>query len=151
MPGVGEALKREIAGLGLVEQWWLWGFEGCGCSGCDWAGWLRGAFAGKRMMSFAGFWPICVVPQRCYRLLPLRYLDLRMTACPQAVWRAAETMIFDVWRALHAAALAVVGGALGCCAGAIVLMMINWPPQHGQGSARTRGGSSVSPRLSSLA
>jgi hypothetical protein len=85
LPGVGEALKREIAGLGLVEQWWLWGFAGCGCSESAWAGWLRGAFAVNPIMSFAGFWPICVAPQGCHRLLPLRYLDLRMTVCPQAV------------------------------------------------------------------
>ena len=55
LPGVGEALKREIAGLVLVGQLWLWGFEGCGCAGCDWAGWLRGAFGGKRMHEFCEF------------------------------------------------------------------------------------------------
>jgi len=31
LPGVGEALKREIAGLSLVEQVWLWGFDACAC------------------------------------------------------------------------------------------------------------------------
>ena len=28
LPGVGEAPKREIAGLGLADQIWLWVFEG---------------------------------------------------------------------------------------------------------------------------
>jgi len=28
LPGVGEALKREIVGLGLVERTCLWGFDG---------------------------------------------------------------------------------------------------------------------------
>ena len=46
----------------------------------------------------------------------------------------------DVWRARHAVALCGFGGALECCAGAIVSTMINCPPQHGQGSARTLGG-----------
>jgi hypothetical protein len=41
----------------------------------------------------------------------------------------------------HASVLFVAGGALGCWADAIVSMMINCPPQHGQGSAKTRGSS----------
>jgi hypothetical protein len=53
--GVGEALKREIAGLVLVDQWCLWGFVGFGCSGSGWTGWLRRAFSGKRLMSFLNF------------------------------------------------------------------------------------------------
>ena len=106
LPGVGEALKREIAGLGLVEQRYLWGFDGCGCFGFALSRACLGAFRGDLSGRFAF---------------------------------------------LHAAAFAVVGGALGCCAGAIVSMMISWPPQHGQGIASTRGGSSVSPRLSLLA
>ena len=57
---------------------------------------------------------------------------------------AAEGVVGHVWGALHAAALFGFGGALGCCAGAIVSMMINCPPQHGQGRARTRGGLSAS-------
>ena len=31
LPGVGEALKREIAGLGLVGRLLLWGLSWCGC------------------------------------------------------------------------------------------------------------------------
>jgi hypothetical protein len=49
-----------------------------------------------------------------------------------------------VWHAGHAAALFGSGGALGYCAGAIVLKMISFPPQHGHGSARVRGGLSAS-------
>ena len=49
-----------------------------------------------------------------------------------------------VWRARHAAALLGSGGALGCCDGAIVSTMISWPPQHGHGSTRVRGGLSAS-------
>jgi hypothetical protein len=37
LPGVGEALKREIAGLGLVGQL-LWGFACRACGGFDPAG-----------------------------------------------------------------------------------------------------------------
>ena len=35
LPGVGEALKREIAGLGLVGCLLLWGFERCVCFESD--------------------------------------------------------------------------------------------------------------------
>ena len=35
-PGVGEALKREIAGIFLVGQAGLWGFEDCSCIGFGW-------------------------------------------------------------------------------------------------------------------
>jgi hypothetical protein len=34
--GVGEALKREIAGMVLVGQPGLWGFEDGGCFGFGW-------------------------------------------------------------------------------------------------------------------
>ena len=34
--GVGEALKREIAGMVLVGQPGLWGFEDCSCIGFGW-------------------------------------------------------------------------------------------------------------------
>jgi hypothetical protein len=33
--GVGEALKREIAGLGLVDRLLLWGFGWWACLGSD--------------------------------------------------------------------------------------------------------------------
>ena len=35
LPGVGEALKREIAGLGLVGRLLLWGFGLWACLGSD--------------------------------------------------------------------------------------------------------------------
>jgi hypothetical protein len=41
LPGVGEALKREIAGLVLADRLCLWGFEGRGCLGSDWASRVR--------------------------------------------------------------------------------------------------------------
>ena len=63
-----------------------------------------------------------------------------MTIGSQVMSPAAEGVVRDVWCARHAAALCVFGGALGCWAGAIVSMMISCPPQHEQGSARTRGG-----------
>ena len=58
----------------------------------------------------------------------------------QVVLPGTEDVVRDVWRARHAVALCGFGGALECCAGAIVSTMINCPPQHGQGSARTLGG-----------
>ncbi len=48
---------------------------------------------------------------------------------PRAVDRTAEVAILDLWRTYHAAAFAVVGGALGCCAGSIVPAMISWPSE----------------------
>ena len=36
LPGVGEALKWEIAGRVLVDQPGLWGFEDGGCFGFGW-------------------------------------------------------------------------------------------------------------------
>ena len=85
LPGVGEALKREIAGLVWVGRLLLWGFVGFGCSGFDWTGWLHRAFSGKRLMNFSDLWPICTASHRCHRLLSLRCLDLRMTVGPQTV------------------------------------------------------------------
>jgi hypothetical protein len=53
---------------------------------------------------------------------------------------ATEDVVRDLWRARHAVALCGFGGGLECCADAIVSTVINCLPQHGQGSARTRGG-----------
>ena len=36
LPGVGEALKREIAGMVLLGQPGLWGFEDGDCFGFGW-------------------------------------------------------------------------------------------------------------------
>ena len=151
MPGVGEALKREIAGLGLVEQRYLWGFDGCCCFGFALSHACLGAFRGDLSGRFAFFWSICVLRLGVWRLSHGHYLEWRIRMGPRAVDRTAEVAILDLWRTYHAAAFAVVGGALGCHSGVIALMMISWPPQHGQGIANTRGGSSVSPRLSLLA
>jgi len=85
LPGVGEALKREIAGLVLVDQPWLWGFEGQGCSESGWARGIRGACAGDRIIGFAGFLPICATSCGFQHPSHWRYLDLRMPAGPQAV------------------------------------------------------------------
>ncbi len=85
MAGVGEALKREIAGLVLADQLCLWGFGGLGSPGSDWAGWVRGAGAGKLIMGFAGFLPMCVASRGFQQLSPLGYLDLRMTVGPLAM------------------------------------------------------------------
>jgi len=124
LPGVGEALKREIAGLGLVGWFWLWGFavearfgfallhEGLGVFWVDLSRW------------FAIFWPICAARHDVLGLSRSRphgwahtYGAAGNVACGCGCnFRCAG-------RAFHAAALAVVGGALGCCAGAIVSMM----------------------------
>jgi hypothetical protein len=63
---------------------------------------------------------------------------------PLLISPAIGTGFRDIRPVLHAAAFAFAGGALGCWAGAIVSTMINCPPQHGQGRARTRGGASAS-------
>jgi len=42
LPGVGEALKREIAGLVLAGQLWLWGFVRWACLGSDLPDQLKG-------------------------------------------------------------------------------------------------------------
>ncbi len=57
----------------------------------------------------------------------------------QVLPAATDGVFSYVWRALHAGALADVGGALECCAGANVSTMINRPPQHEHGRARTLG------------
>ena len=149
LPGVGEALKREIAGFVLADQPWLWGFEERVCFESDWASWVRGAYADKRILGFAGFLPICVAPWVIRRPLHHGYSNMRRQVGPHAMWRAAEVKHGDLRHACHAAALAAVGGALGFCCGAKVSTMSSCPPQHGQGSARTRGCSPPSPLESS--
>ena len=74
------------------------------------------------------------------QLLPHRELDQRIMMGSQVTPPADGGGFGHVWRARHAAALFGSGGALGCCAGAIVSTIISWPPQHGHGSARVRGG-----------
>ena len=48
LPGVGEALKREIAGLGLLGRLLLWGFERWACVGFDLTKRLNGLPWAKR-------------------------------------------------------------------------------------------------------
>lgn len=74
-----------------------------------------------------------------HRLLLCLQLDQRMMMGSQVASAAADGVFGYVWRALHAAALADVGGALECCTGAKVSTMINRPPQHGHGRARILG------------
>jgi len=151
LPCVGEALKREIAGLVLADRRFLWGFEGGRWLASGRVGRVRGVCSGNRIMSFVSFLPICTSAHQCHRRLPLQYLDYGHAVRAASCVACSFGYNSNLWRVFHAAALAVVGGALGCCAGVMVSMMISRPPQHGQGSARTRGSSSVSPRLSSLA
>ena len=99
----------------------------------------------KRGVGFASIWWICVVFCRRHQLLPRRGIVQRILMGSQATVPAGGGGFGHVWHAGHAAALFGSGGALGYCAGAIVLMMTSCPPQRGQGRARTRGGSSVSP------
>ncbi len=85
LPGVGEALKREIVGLVLAEQPWLWGFDEADFFGSAWAGWALGACAVKLGIGFAAFSPICVTSRGFEQLSHRRYLDLRMPVEPHAV------------------------------------------------------------------
>ena len=135
--GVGEALKREIAGMVLVGQPGLWGFEDGCCFGFGWERCPRAARVFKSNMYFADFLTIFFASRRFEQLLRHRFMDLRRSAVPRAVWREAEVGIGGV--TCHAAALVVSGGALGCRSGAKASMMISRPPQHGQGNARIRG------------
>ena len=138
--GVGEALKREIAGLVLVDCLLLWGFGRWACLGSDQTDLLGGGRWAKREVGLACCWLIRTVFYRRHQLLPYRWFDRRMTLGPQAMCQTAEVAIIDLWRAFHAAVLTVAGGALGYCFGAIVSKMISCPPQHWHGIARTRGG-----------
>ena len=137
-PGVGEALRREIAGLVLVGRL-LWGFVRWAWHGADLTIPSNGSSQANFGFDLASIWKICVVFFLCQRLLLCRQLDQRMMMGSQMTSAAVEGVFGCVWRALHAAGLADVGGALGCWAGAKVSTMINRPPQHGQGSARILG------------
>ena len=141
MPGVGEALKREIAGLVLVDRLLLWGFAQCGCFRPELTRRFGGAHWFKHSADFACFRVIRMAFCRRHHVLPCRSFDQSMPIGSQEVWPATGRPICDVRPGHYAAVLAVAGGALGCWADAIVSMMINCPPQHGQGSAKTRGSS----------
>lgn len=62
LPGVGEALKREIAGLGLLEQLWLRGFDGAAYLSFTLLYGSLGIPGGELSKRLAIFWPIWVVP-----------------------------------------------------------------------------------------
>lgn len=132
-------------GVGLVGRSWLWGFDEEDCFGSAFTGSGPRVPLGKFGLRFAVFRPICVMFCGVQRFSPCCPLDLRR-------WCSIRLRpLFSICgEASHAPAFAGVGGALGGCAGAIVSTMINRPPQHGQGSARTRGGSSVSLRSLSV-
>ena len=53
LPGVGEALKREIAGLGMVGRLLLWGFGRWACFGSGLAGPLCERYQAKRGVGLA--------------------------------------------------------------------------------------------------
>lgn len=148
--GVGEALKLEIAGLGLVGRLLLLGFGRWACLGSDLTDPLNGPCQAKRGVGLASIWTTFAIFLRRHRLLPRRQLDHRTMMCPQVTSPAAEGGVGHMWCARHAAALFGFGGALECCAGATVSTMINCPPQHGQGRAMVRGGLSASSGLASL-
>ncbi len=57
----------------------------------------------------------------------------------QGISSAADGVVGDVRRVRHAAALCGFGGALEFRVGAKVPLMINCPPQHGQGGAMVLG------------
>mgnify|MGYP003629149378 CR=1 len=53
LPGVGEALKREIAGLGMVGRLLLWGFGRWACFGSGLTGPLCERYQAKRGVGLA--------------------------------------------------------------------------------------------------
>lgn len=138
LPGVGEALRREIAGLVLAGRL-LWGFVGRVCLRADLPISSNGSSQADFGFDLASIWTICVVFSLCHRLLLCQQLDQRMMMGSQMTSAAAESVVGYVWRTPHAAALCGFGGALECWAGAKMSTMINRPPQHGQGNARVLG------------
>ena len=144
MLGVGEALKREIAGLVLVGSLLLWGLWRWACLGCDLTDLLIASCQVRREGGLTGIFTYCA--KFCWRnhLLLRRQLGQRIVMGSQVTLPAAECGVGHIWGVRHAAAFCVFGGALACLAGAIVSTIINCPPQQGQGSARTRGGLSAS-------
>ena len=111
--GVGEALKREIAGLVLVCEL-LWGFACRACGGFDPAGWLNGPGWIKRGVGVASILWIRAIFYERPPLLHSRQLDQRTVLGSQVIWPAVKGVVRNVWRAFHAVALCVFGGALGC-------------------------------------
>ena len=94
--GVGEALKREIAGLGVMDRLLLWGFDRRACLGSDLTDPLNGARWTKRVLGFAGSWSIRAVFCRRHQLLLRRQLDQRMMMGSQVMSPAAEGVVRNV-------------------------------------------------------
>jgi len=112
--GVGEALKREIAGLGLVGGLLLWGLGRWACLGSDLIDLLIAPCQAKRGVGLAGICTFCAMFCWRYQLLPRHQLDQRIVMVSQVTPPAAEGGVGHVWRTGHAAALCVFGGALEC-------------------------------------
>lgn len=70
LPGVGEALKREIAGLGLVGRLLLWGFERWAGLGSDLTNRLNAPRQAKRGLDLEGIWKIRAIFCWRHHLLP---------------------------------------------------------------------------------
>ena len=71
LPGVGEALRREIAGL-VLAGWLLWGFVRWAWHGADLTFRSNCSSQAKFGFGLANIWTICVVFFFCPRVLPGR-------------------------------------------------------------------------------
>lgn len=71
LPGVGEALRREIAVLVLVGGF-LWGFVGSVWDGADLTIRLNEVSQAELDFGFAGIWTNCVMFFLCPRAVPHR-------------------------------------------------------------------------------
>ena len=138
LPGVGEALRREIAGLVLLRGF-LWGFVRLACQWADLTVPLKQSSQAESGAGLASLWAIWEVFYASHRVLWCRWCSPSMTKGSQVTSAAAGGVFGHVGQTFHAASLVDLGGALGCCMGSKVSMMINRPPQHGHGSARTLG------------
>ena len=106
LPGVGEALRREIAGLVLV-RWLLWGFERRVRVVPE----LTSRFNWPLLNCYGiGFAPILLISAVFYyfrRFLRRRGLNRGMRIVAQTICRAAGGVVCDVRRVYHAAVLFV--------------------------------------------
>ena len=114
MLGVGEALKREIAGLVLVGSLLLWGLWLWACLGSDLTDLLIASCQAKREVGLTGISTFCAMFCWRYHLLLRRQLDQRIVMGSQVTLPAAECGVSHIWRMRHAAAFCVFGGALAC-------------------------------------
>ena len=90
LPGVGEALKREIAGWFWAGQLGLWGIEACVCFRFGWAGCVREVRVLRFITGFAGLWAVCVASQRIGHLLHPGFWICAGLLGRAPVWREAE-------------------------------------------------------------